>query len=101
MADDVLIRLAVECGLPAFGKDGAGKGKDINNSWDFWNEYHKNDDFKEGLDPKGSLVRLGGKFQNPGPKSQYTKAYSSGEYVSFPEEDRSGSFCLSAECCSV
>lgn len=84
MADDILITIAKECRLPAFGKDAAGPGKDINNSWDFWNEYHKNADFKEGLDPKGSLVKLGGKFQNPAPKFQYTKAYSSGEYTSFP-----------------
>ena len=84
MADDMLIKLAAECGLPAFGKDAAGPGKDINNSWDFWNEFYKNKDFKEGLDPKGSLVKLGGKFQNPAPKSQYTKAYSTGEYTSFP-----------------
>lgn len=84
MADDMFIMIAKECGLPALGKDGIAPGKDINNSWDFWNEYHKNYDFKEGLDPKGSLVKLGGKYQNPGPKYQYTRAYSSGEYTSFP-----------------
>ncbi|NCO83106.1 MAG: hypothetical protein COZ31_12070 [Nitrospirae bacterium CG_4_10_14_3_um_filter_44_29] len=84
LADDILIMIAKECGLPAFGKDAAGPGKDINNSWDFWNEFYKNKDFKDGLDPKSSLVKLGGKFQNPGPKYQYTKAYSSGEYTSFP-----------------
>ncbi|MEW6410055.1 MAG: molybdopterin dinucleotide binding domain-containing protein [Nitrospirota bacterium] len=84
MADDVLIDIAIECGLPAFGKDGGGPGIHINNSWDFWNDYYKHYDFKEGLDPKGSLVKLGGKFQNPGPKYQYTSKYSSGEYTSFP-----------------
>ncbi|MDP2279598.1 MAG: molybdopterin-dependent oxidoreductase, partial [Nitrospirota bacterium] len=86
MADDVLIDIAVKCGLPAFGKDAAGPGKDINNSWDFWNEFYKNGDFKgePGLVPDSRMVKLGGKFQNPGPKSQYTKAYSSGEYTSFP-----------------
>jgi anaerobic selenocysteine-containing dehydrogenase len=84
MADDVLIIIAKECGLPAFGKDGGGPGIDINNSWDFWNEHYRHKDFKEGLDANGSLVKLGGKFQNPGPKYQYTKDYSSGEYTSFP-----------------
>jgi anaerobic selenocysteine-containing dehydrogenase len=83
MADDVLIDIAIECGLPGFGKDGGGQGININNSWDFWNEYYKHKDFKEGLDPKGSLVKLGGKFQNPAPKYQY-ESWSSGEYTSFP-----------------
>lgn len=84
MADDILIMIAKECGLPAFGKDGGGPGIDLNNSWDFWNEYYRHKDFKEGLNATGSLVKLGGKFQNPGPKYQYTKDYSSGEYTSFP-----------------
>jgi anaerobic selenocysteine-containing dehydrogenase len=61
-------------------------GVDINNSWDFWNDYHKHKDFEgdKGLDPNSSLVKLGGKFQNPGIQHQYTKEYSSGEYTSFP-----------------
>ncbi len=84
MADDILIMLAKECKLPGFGKDGGGDGIDINNSWDFWNEYYKHYDFTEGLDPNSSLVKLGGKFQNPGPKQQYTSAYSSGVYTTFP-----------------
>ncbi|OGK77418.1 MAG: hypothetical protein A2W08_19215 [Candidatus Rokubacteria bacterium RBG_16_73_20] len=79
MADDVLIALALECGLPGFGRDGGGPGVHIMNSWDYWNEYYKHYDFKEGLDPKGSLVRLGGKFENPAPKRQYA-----GDYVAFP-----------------
>ncbi|MFZ5868902.1 MAG: molybdopterin-dependent oxidoreductase [Thermodesulfobacteriota bacterium] len=82
MADDVLIMLAKECGLPGFGKDAGGPGVDINNAWDFWNEYYKNKDFKGGLDPESSLVKLGGKFQNPA--MQYTDEYSSGTYVTFP-----------------
>ncbi|RJX30510.1 MAG: hypothetical protein C4525_12310 [Desulfarculus sp.] len=82
MADDVLIMLAKECGLPGFGKNGGGPGVHINNSWDFWNEYYKHKDFKEGLDPKGNLVKLGGQFQNPA--KQYTNEYSSGTYVIFP-----------------
>jgi anaerobic selenocysteine-containing dehydrogenase len=84
MADDVLIELAKECGLPGFGKDGGGPGVDLNNSWDYWNEYYKHKDFKEGLDPKSSFVKLGGQFQNPAPKNQYTSEYSSGDYVTFP-----------------
>ena len=79
MADDVLIAIALECGLPGFGKDGGGAGVHIRNSWDFWNEYYKHYDFKEGLDPKSSLVRLGGKFENPGATRQYE-----GPYVRFP-----------------
>ena len=79
MADDVLIAIAIECGLPGFGKDGGGPGVHIQNSWDFWNEFYKHEDFKEGLDPKSSLVRLGGKFENPAPKKQYA-----GDYVAFP-----------------
>ncbi|MBI4686715.1 MAG: molybdopterin-dependent oxidoreductase [Nitrospirae bacterium] len=84
MADDVLIMIAKECGLPGFGKNGGGDGIDINNSWDYWNEYYKHEDFKDGLDPNSSFVKLGGKFQNPAPKYQYSGAYSSGEYVTFP-----------------
>jgi len=84
MGDDILITLAKECGLPGFGKNATAEGLEINNSWDFWNEYYKHKDFTEGLDPKGSLARLGGKFQNPGPKYQYTDKYSSGGYTSFP-----------------
>jgi len=84
MADDILIDIAIKCGLPGFGKDGGGPGVDIYNSWDFWNEYYKHYDFKEGLDPKSSLVKMGGKFENPAPSKQYTSAYSSGDYVTFP-----------------
>ncbi|MBI4616810.1 MAG: molybdopterin-dependent oxidoreductase [Planctomycetes bacterium] len=78
-ADDTLIQIAIRCGLPAFGKDGGGPGIDIFNSWQFWNDFYKHDDFAKdgGLDPEGSLVRLGGKFENPG------KEYE-GEYVRFP-----------------
>jgi len=84
MADDVLIELAKECGLPGFGKDAGGPGVDINNSWDYWNEYYKHYDFKEGLDPESSFVKLGGKFENPAPQRQYAGGYASGEYVTFP-----------------
>jgi anaerobic selenocysteine-containing dehydrogenase len=82
MADDMFIMLAKECDLPGYGKDGGGKGIHVNNSWDFWNEYYKHKDFTEGLDPKSSLVKLGGKFQNPA--LQYTEEYASGTYVTFP-----------------
>src|SRR3970282_1026048 len=61
------------------GREGGGPGVHIMHSWDYWNEYYKHYDFKEGLDPKGSLVRLGGKFENPAPKKQYA-----GDYVAFP-----------------
>ncbi|MBZ0155321.1 MAG: molybdopterin-dependent oxidoreductase [Alphaproteobacteria bacterium] len=84
MADDILIDLAMECGLPGFGKDGGGPGIHINNSWDYWNEYYKHYDFKEGLDPKSSFVKLGGQFENPAPRRQYTSSYSTGDYVTFP-----------------
>ena len=84
MADDLFIAIAKECGLPGFGKDGGGPGVDINNAWDFWNEYFKNGDFKEGLDPESSFVKIGGKFQNPSPKYQYESGYSTGEYAAFP-----------------
>jgi len=82
MADDMFIMLAKECGLPGYGKDAGGKGVDIHNSWDFWNEYYKHKDFDSGLDPNSSFVKLGGKFQNPA--DQYTDAYGSGTYVKFP-----------------
>ncbi|MDZ4251814.1 MAG: molybdopterin-dependent oxidoreductase [Sulfuritalea sp.] len=80
-ADDTLIQLAIRCGLPGFGKDGGGPGKDIFNSWQFWNEYYKNGDYKgePGLDPESRLVKLGGKFENPG--KQYD---DKGEYTRFP-----------------
>ncbi|MBI2266553.1 MAG: molybdopterin-dependent oxidoreductase [Armatimonadetes bacterium] len=70
MGDDILIDIAIRCGLPAFGKDGGGQGIDIFNSWQFWNEFYKNGDFKgeAGLDPEGRLAKLGGKFENPGKK---------------------------------
>ena len=78
-ADDTLIQLAMRCGLPGFGKDGGGPGKDIFTSWQFWNEFYKNGDFKgePGLDPNSRLVKLGGKFENPG------KQYE-GDYTRFP-----------------
>lgn len=78
-ADDTLIQLAIRCGLPGFGKDGGGPGVDLFNSWQFWNEYYKNGDYKgePGLDPDSRLVKLGGKFENPG------KQYE-GDYTRFP-----------------
>ena len=45
-ADDTLIQIAMRCGLPGFGKDGGGPGVDLYNSWQFWNEYYKNGDYK-------------------------------------------------------
>jgi anaerobic selenocysteine-containing dehydrogenase len=78
-ADDTLMQIAMRCGLPGFGKDAAGPGKDIFNSWQFWNEFYKNGDFKgePGLEPNSRLVKLGGKFENPA--RQYD-----GDYVRFP-----------------
>ena len=78
-ADDTLMQIAMRCGLPGFGKDAGGPGVDIFNSWQFWNEFYKNDDFKgePGLEPNSRLVKLGGKFENPG------KQYE-GDYIRFP-----------------
>jgi len=78
-ADDTLMQIALRCGLPGFGKDAGGPGVDIFNSWQFWNEFYKNDDFKgePGLEPNSRLVKLGGKFENPG------KQYE-GDYIRFP-----------------
>ncbi len=78
-ADDTLMQIAMRCGLPGFGKDGGGPGVDIYNSWQYWNEFYKNGDFKgePGLDPNSRLVKLGGKFENPG------KQYD-GDYIRFP-----------------
>ncbi len=78
-ADDTLIQIAIRCGLPGFGKDGGGPGVDLFNSWQYWNEFYKNGDFKgePGLDPASRLVKLGGKFENPG------KQYD-GDYTRFP-----------------
>jgi anaerobic selenocysteine-containing dehydrogenase len=80
-ADDTLIQLAIRCGLPGFGKDGAGPGKDIFTSWHFWDEYYKNGDYKgePGMAPDSRLVKLGGKFENPA--KQYD---DSGDYTRFP-----------------
>jgi anaerobic selenocysteine-containing dehydrogenase len=80
-ADDTLIQLAIRCGLPGFGKDGGGPGKDIFTSWHFWDEYYKNGDYKgePGMTPDSRLVKLGGKFENPG--NQYD---ASGDYTRFP-----------------
>lgn len=80
--DDILITLAKECGLPTFGKDGGGKGVDLNNSWQFWNEYYKHKDFSDGLDPNKPLAKMGGKFQNPAPQYQY-ESWPSGDYTAF------------------
>ena len=77
MADDVLIEIGIRCGLPGFGKNGGGDGIDLMNSWDYWNEYYKHEDFKDGLDPNSDFVKMGGKFENP------TKEYD-GEYCRFP-----------------
>ena len=81
-ADDTLIQIAQRCGLPGFGKDAGGPGVDIFNSWQFWNEYYKHKDFQgePGLDPDSRLVKLGGKFQNPG--DQYDKERGE-EYINF------------------
>lgn len=81
-ADDTLIQIAMRCGLPGFGKDAGGPGIDIFNSWQFWNEYYKHKDFdgEPGLAPDSRLVKLGGKFQNPG--DQYDKERN-GEYINF------------------
>jgi len=78
-ADDTLMQIAMRCGLPGFGKDAGGPGVDIFNSWQFWNEFYKNGDFKDepGLEPNSRLVKLGGKFENPG------KQYE-GDYIRFP-----------------
>ncbi|MEK6815773.1 MAG: molybdopterin dinucleotide binding domain-containing protein, partial [Nitrospirota bacterium] len=78
-ADDTLIQIAMRCGLPGFGKDGGGPGVDLYNSWQFWNEYYKNGDYKgePGMTPDSRLVKLGGKFENPG--NQYV-----GDYTRFP-----------------
>ena len=78
-ADDTLMQIAMRCGLPGFGKDAGGPGVDLFNSWQFWNEFYKNGDFKgePGLDPASRLVKLGGKFENPG------KQYD-GDYTRFP-----------------
>lgn len=77
-ADDTLIQIAIRCGLPAFGKDGGGPGVDLFTSWQFWNEYYKHKDFEGegGLEGNGRLVKLGGKFENPG------NAYD-GDYIRF------------------
>ncbi len=66
-ADDILIQLALKIGLPNFGKNGMGKGKDLFNAWGFWNEHFKTKHYKgmSGLDPEGSLAKLGGLFENP------------------------------------
>ncbi|MBI4741372.1 MAG: molybdopterin-dependent oxidoreductase [Betaproteobacteria bacterium] len=79
--DDTLIQLSLRCGLPGFGKDGGGPGVDLFNSWQFWNEYFKNGDFKDepGLDPNSRLIKLGGKFENP--DKQYD---ADGVYTRFP-----------------
>ncbi|MDA8251123.1 MAG: molybdopterin-dependent oxidoreductase [Rhodospirillales bacterium] len=81
-ADDTFIQIAVRCGLPGFGKDAGGPGVDLFNSWQFWNEYYKHHDFKgePGLDPNSRLVKLGGKFQNPG--DMYDKERNE-EYINF------------------
>ena len=78
-ADDTLMQIAMRCGLPGFGKDAGGPGVDIFNSWQYWNEFYKNGDFKgePGLDPNSRLVKLGGKFENP------AKQYD-GDYTRFP-----------------
>jgi anaerobic selenocysteine-containing dehydrogenase len=81
-ADDTLIQIAARCGLPGFGKDAGGPGVDISNSWQFWNEYYKHHDFEgeAGLDPNSRLVKLGGKFENPG--NQYDPEFKN-EYIRF------------------
>lgn len=84
MCEDMFAMLAKECGLPGWGKDAGGKGVDLNNAWQCWNEYYSHKDFKTGYDPKGSFVKIGGKFENPSPKHMYTDEYSSGVYVKFP-----------------
>lgn len=75
-ADDILIQLALKLGLPNFGKDGMGKGKDLFNAWDLWNEYYKTKHYEgmSGLDPNGPLARIGGLFENPANKYD-------GEYI--------------------
>ncbi|NUN14987.1 MAG: molybdopterin-dependent oxidoreductase [Myxococcales bacterium] len=63
--DDVLIRIAVELGLPNFGLNGAGAGKDIFTAWQYYNLFFSGGDYTQGLDEKADYMRMGGKRQNP------------------------------------
>lgn len=66
--DDILIALALELGLPGYGKDGMGTGKDLYQAWDFWNEAYKGSDLAmpTGLaDLTQPILKMGGKFKDP------------------------------------
>ncbi|GMV43972.1 MAG: hypothetical protein AMXMBFR64_56880 [Myxococcales bacterium] len=63
--DDVLIRIAVELGLPNFGLNGAGAGKDIFTAWQYYNLYFSGGAYTQGLDDKADCMRMGGRRENP------------------------------------
>ncbi|MEE8168600.1 MAG: molybdopterin-dependent oxidoreductase [Candidatus Hydrothermarchaeales archaeon] len=63
--DDIFIMLAKKLGLPNFGKGGLGE-HDLDNGWEFWNDYYSNEDYKGGL--SGDNLTLAGKFANPANK---------------------------------
>lgn len=65
--DQILIDIAVKLGLPNFGKDSLGPGKDLYTAWDYWNTY-----FTNGIDPNTTHMKMGGIFMNPAVKFDET-----------------------------
>ncbi|MFQ6120782.1 MAG: molybdopterin dinucleotide binding domain-containing protein, partial [Methanosarcinales archaeon] len=63
--EDIHIMIAKKLGLPNFGKDGMGTGKDLNKAWDYYNEYLNGGEFSGGLDPNTEHMMMAGKFENP------------------------------------
>ncbi|MFQ5815557.1 MAG: molybdopterin dinucleotide binding domain-containing protein, partial [Candidatus Hydrothermarchaeaceae archaeon] len=64
--DDVLVKTAIALGVPNFGKDGGGPGKDINHIQDHMNVILDGGDFSGGIDPNSKHMQMGGLFKNPG-----------------------------------
>lgn len=66
--DDILIMLGRELGLPGYGKDGMGAGKDLYTAYQYYNEMYKSGDFAmpTGLeDSTHEILVMGGKRKNP------------------------------------
>jgi anaerobic selenocysteine-containing dehydrogenase len=58
----ICVDLGIKMGFPNFGKGGLGE-HDLNNAWEFWNDYYSGGDYEGGL--SGDNLELAGKFENP------------------------------------
>lgn len=66
--DDILILMGKELGLPGYGTNGIGTGKNLDQAWQYYDEMYKTGDLgmATGLsDLNAPILKMGGKFKNP------------------------------------